>query len=150
MDQEIIVAGLALVGSLSGTYRRQYEYKAIVQRCTNTGVVTGKRSYVGGICGRMDLGLITASEGYGTVASENGSYVGGVAGITASVVRGSYAKCTLSGKHYVGGIVGSGVEETAGGSSSTVAGCYSLVDITDCQQYNGAVSGSDTGAFSHN
>ena len=137
-------------GSLSGTYRRQYEYKAIVQRCTNTGVVTGKRSYVGGICGRMDLGLITASEGYGTVASENGSYVGGVAGITASVVRGSYAKCTLSGKHYVGGIVGSGVEETAGGSSSTVAGCYSLVDITDCQQYSGAVSGSDTGAFSHN
>ena len=137
-------------GTLSGTYRRQYEYKAIVQHCTNTGVVTAKRSYAGGICGRMDLGLITGSEGYGAVSSENGSYVGGVAGITASVVRGSYAKCTLSGKRYVGGIVGSGVAEKAGGGSSTVAGCCSLVEITACQQYQGAVSGSDTGAFSHN
>ncbi len=135
---------------LSGSYRRQYEYKAIVQQCVNTGAVTAKRSYAGGICGRMDLGLITDCEGYGSAASENGSYVGGIAGVTGAVVRSSYAKCTLSGKRYVGGIVGSGIAEEAGGGTSTVAGCYSIVEITDCQQYSGAVSGSDSGDFLEN
>ncbi len=135
---------------ISDSYRRQYEYKSIIQKCTNTGTVTGKRSYVGGVCGRMDLGLITDCEGYGTVTSENGSYVGGIAGLTGAVVRSSYAKCTLGGKKYVGGIVGSGVAEKASGSASNVAGCYSLVEITDCQQYSGAISGSDTGTFLEN
>ena len=139
-----------VTGSLSGSYRKQYEYKAIVQQCVNTGDISGKRSYVGGIVGRMDLGYVTACEGYGSAESENGSYVGGIAGVTGASVCGNYAKCTLSGKQYVGGIVGSGVETKADGSGSNVMWNYSLVDITDCQQYAGAISGSDTGAFANN
>ena len=65
-------------------------------------------------------------------------------------MHGSFSKCTLSGKKYVGGIVGSGVQENVDGSGSTVSWNYSLVDITDCQQYQGAISGSDTGTFEHN
>ena len=137
-------------GSLSGSYRRQYEYKAILYRCSNTGGITAKRSYTGGICGRMDLGLILECEGYGSITSENGSYVGGIAGVTAATVRSSYAKCSLSGKRYVGGIVGAGVTEKSDGSSSTVADCWSLVDITACQQYEGAVSGGMAGTFQRN
>lgn len=139
-----------VTGDLSGSYRTQYQYKSIVQACVNTGDISGKRSYVGGIVGRMDLGYVTACEGYGSAASENGSYVGGIAGVTGATVCGNYAKCTLSGKKYVGGIVGSGVETKADGSGSSVTWNYSLVDITDCQQFAGAVSGSDTGAFEHN
>ena len=135
---------------LSSVYRKQYEYKSIVQKCVNTGSISGKRSYVGGIVGRMDLGYLTGCEGYGSAESENGSYVGGIAGVTGGVVHGSYAKCTLSGKKYVGGIVGSGVQESVDGSKSDVNWNYSLVEITDCQQYAGAVSGSDTGGFSNN
>ena len=135
---------------LSGSYRRQYEYKAIVQRCVNTGAVTAKRSNVGGIAGRMDLGFITGCESYGSIDSESGSYVGGIAGITAATVRSSYAKCALSGKQYVGGIVGAGTAEKSDGGASTVADCWSLVDITACQQYEGAVSGSDAGTFERN
>ncbi len=139
-----------VTGSLSGSYRTQYQYKSIIQQCVNTGDISGKRSYVGGIVGRMDLGYVTACEGYGSAESENGSYVGGIAGVTGASVCGNYAKCTLSGKQYVGGIVGSGVETKADGSGSSVTWNYSLVDITDCQQYAGAVSGSDTGTFEHN
>lgn len=135
---------------LSGSYRRQYEYKAIVQRCVNTGAVTAKRSNVGGIAGRMDLGFITGCESYGSIDSESGSYVGGIAGITAATVRSNYAKCALSGKQYVGGIVGAGTAEKSDGGASTVADCWSLVDITACQQYEGAVSGSDAGTFERN
>ena len=139
-----------VTGDLSGSYRTQYQYKSIVQACVNTGDISGKRSYVGGIVGRMDLGYVTSCEGYGSAASENGSYVGGIAGVTGATVCGNYAKCTLSGKKYVGGIVGSGVETKTDGSGSSVTWNYSLVDITDCQQFAGAVSGSDTGTFEHN
>lgn len=135
---------------LDGEYRRQYEYRAVVQQCANTGAVSAKRSNTGGIAGRMDLGLIISCESYGSVESDSGSYVGGIAGLTAATVRSSYAKCTLSGKKYVGGIVGSGVAERSDGSASTVTDCWSLVDITGCQQYEGAVSGADTGTFTDN
>lgn len=136
--------------NLDGEYRRQYEYRAVVQQCANTGAVSAKRSNTGGIAGRMDLGLIISCENYGSVESDSGSCVGGIAGLTAATVRSSYAKCTLSGKKYVGGIVGSGVAEKSDGSASTVTGCWSLVDITGCQQYEGAVSGADTGTFTDN
>ena len=136
--------------NLDGNYRRQYEYRAVIQRCVNTGEITGKRSYVGGICGRMDLGLITDCEAYGAAQSEDDGYVGGVAGVTAATVRRSYAKCTLSGKNYIGGIVGTGVAEKAGGDSSTVAGCYAMVEIRDAQQYSGAISGAAAGSFLEN
>lgn len=135
---------------LSDDARRQYEYRAVIQNCTNTGEVTSKRSYAGGICGRMDLGLITDCKGYGTIRSEDGNYVGGIAGVTGATVRTSYAKCTLSGQKYVGGIVGSGVTQKVSGSGSTVAGCYSMVEIEDCTQYSGAISGADAGTFLEN
>ncbi len=83
--------------NLDGEYRRQYEYRAVVQQCANTGAVSAKRSNTGGIAGRMDLGLIISCENYGSVESDSGSCVGGIAGLTAATVRSSYAKCTLSG-----------------------------------------------------
>ena len=135
---------------ISAQYRREYELKAVIQRCTNSGAVTAKRSYAGGICGRMDLGLITGSCGLGDVKSENGSYVGGVAGLSGGSVRGCYAKCTLGGKKYVGGIVGSGITEGIASAVSTVSGCGSMVEITDAPQYAGSVSGAMAGEYLEN
>ena len=121
-----------------------------VLACSNEGAICGRKD-VGGIVGRMDLGYLTACETSScTITNENGSYTGGIAGLTGATVHGSFSKCTLSGKKYVGGIVGSGVQENVDGSGSTVSWNYSLVDITDCQQYQGAISGSDTGTFEHN
>ncbi|MGM9614907.1 MAG: GLUG motif-containing protein, partial [Oscillospiraceae bacterium] len=139
-----------VTGKLDGAESCQFEVKAIVDGCVNTGVVTAKRSYVGGVCGRMSLGLIAWSENYGDVTSENGDYVGGVAGMTASTVRHCFAKCTLSGGMYVGGVVGSGVEEDLSGEASTVAGCFSMVSIASCEEFAGAVSGADAGCFEEN
>ena len=132
------------------TQRRRYELKAIVQDCENTGKITGKRSYVGGICGRMELGLICDSRAFGTIASENGDYVGGIAGLTGGTIRGCFAKCTLSGGSYIGGIVGSGIAEDFSGDSSTVTGCYSMVEIPEYEQYVGAIAGVNTGVFTGN
>lgn len=136
--------------SSSATQRRRYELKAIVQECTNTGTVTGKRSYAGGICGRMELGLISASQGYGTITSESGDYVGGIAGMAGGTVRQCFAKCALSGKSYIGGIVGCGIGEDYSGESSTVRDCYSMVDIVEAEQFIGGISGADIGTFTGN
>lgn len=139
-----------VTAEISSVQRRSYELKAVVLNCTNTGAVKAKRSYSGGICGRMDLGLITGCGNVGSVTSEQGDYVGGVAGIAGSTVRSSYAKAALTGNSYVGGIVGNGVEEDSGGASSTVAGCYAIVDIPKYEQYVGAISGGRSGVFTEN
>lgn len=139
-----------VTSNISSEYKREYELKAVLQNCTNNGSVTARRSYVGGVVGRMDLGIITGCRGFGSISSESGDYVGGVAGLASATVRSCWAKCTLSGGKYVGGIVGSGVEEALTGSGSTVTGCVSMVEITEAAQYYGAVSGSDTGEYLEN
>ena len=136
--------------SVDGSTRRKYEVKAVIQHCENTGTVIAKRNYVGGIAGKMDLGLIAQCESYGPVSSESGNYVGGIAGIGGSTIRHCFSKCTLSGGKYVGGIVGSGVEEDRNGEKSTVAACYAIVSITNYKQYAGAVSGAYAGTFLEN
>lgn len=139
-----------VTSNISAEYKREYELKAVLQNCTNKGTVTARRSYVGGVAGRMDLGIITGCRGFGSISSESGDYVGGVAGLASAAVRSCWAKCTLSGGKYVGGIAGSGVEEALTGSGSTVTGCVSMVGITDSAQYYGAVSGSDAGEYLEN
>ncbi|MGM9618879.1 MAG: hypothetical protein ACI3W8_03425 [Oscillospiraceae bacterium] len=139
-----------IASGLDGQQRRKLEVKAIIQECVNTGKVVAKRSYAGGVCGRMDLGLIAGAENYGGVSSENGDYVGGIAGLAASTVRHCFAKCTLSGGKYIGGIVGSGVAEDLTGGSSTVAGCCSMVAIGSYEAFAGAISGVNAGNFVEN
>ena len=137
-------------GGGSASQRRQYELKAIVQECINYGTIVAKQDYVGAVCGRMELGLITASEGYGRISSENGDYVGGIAGVAGGTIQGCFAKCTLSGKDYIGGIAGNGVTEDIMGSASLIDGCYSMVEIESGKQYLGAISGGESGTYTGN
>lgn len=136
--------------NLSAEYKREYEMKAVLTLCENAGSVDARRSCAGGVAGRQDLGIITSCRGFGDVTSESGSYAGGIAGLTSATVRSCWAKCTVSGAKYAGGIVGSGVSEALTGSGSTVAGCVSMVEIRDAQQYYGAISGADAGEFLEN
>lgn len=118
---------------LSRDQKRQYALRAVLLDCQNDGKVSAKHSFAGSVCGRMDLGLIADCRGFGSAESENGSYVGGIAGLGSATIRGCFAKCSLSGKSYVGGIVGSGLERGAEDTSSTVTGCYSMVEIMGCE-----------------
>ncbi len=109
------------------------ETKAIIQNCVNKGEITSKKDNAGSIVGNMALGLVTDSEGYGSVLSTNGNYVGGIAGYSESLIRRSYAKCTLEGGDYVGGIAGWGKE---------IKDCYSLIDVTKAEEAIGSIAGS--------
>lgn len=108
------------------------ETKAIIQSCVNKGEVTSKKDNAGGVVGNMALGLVTDSEGYGSILSTNGSYVGGIAGYSDSSIRRSYAKCTLEGGNYVGGIAGWGYD---------IKDSVSMLEVTKADEYIGSVAG---------
>ena len=139
-----------LSASISGKYKREYELKAVLEDCVNNGTVVSKRSYAGGMVGRMDLGLITGARGFGDVSSDTGDYVGGIAGLTSATIQNSFVKCRLSGGKYVGGVVGSGIGETMTGNVSSVTGCYSMVTISKYDQSCGAISGTNAGIYQEN
>lgn len=136
--------------SSSGLQMRHYEVKAILQGCVNQATVTGKRSYCGGICGRMELGSIVSCENYGTVTNTGGNYIGGIAGSTAGRIWDCFAKCSLTGQKYVGGIVGNGTTQDVTGETSTVSNCYAMVEIPEATAFVGAISGGENGTFLQN
>ena len=111
----------------------RYQTKAVILSCINLGEVTGKKDDAGGIVGRMDLGQVSHCENYGSVSSADGSYVGGIAGASWGSIRDSWARCTLSGDHYVGGIAGYG---------STLKNCHTLITLQEGSAYVGTVAGS--------
>ena len=111
----------------------RYQTKAVILSCINLGEVTGKKDEAGGIVGRMDLGQVSHCENYGSVSSADGSYVGGIAGASWGSIRDSWARCTLSGDHYVGGIAGYG---------STLKNCHTLITLQEGSAYVGTVAGS--------
>ena len=115
----------------------RYQTRAAVEACINTGEITGKQDYTGGVVGLMDLGRVSACENYGSVTSTNGDYVGGIAGASWGSIRDSWSKCRLSGGDYVGGIAGLG---------ATLVDCHALVTIDEGSAYLGAVAGdADSG-----
>ena len=95
-----------LSSKLSQYRLRTYQAKAIVQNCTNLGQIEGKRSYMGGICGKMDMGIILSSDSVAQVSSSEGDYVGGIAGSAAGPIQGCSVKAAISGGKYVGGVAG--------------------------------------------
>jgi hypothetical protein len=80
----------------------------------------------------MELGTTLDCQNYGAVASTDGSYVGGIAGLSQSTVRSSYSKCVLSGTDYIGGIVGWGTR---------VTDCAAIATVEEGTEYVGAIAG---------
>ena len=146
-----------LGGNPSSLVRNRFSFKAVILKCTNRGTVTAKRECAGGIVGRMDFGYVSNCAVYGSISLEDGDYAGGVAGLTYATVRNCVSKCSLSGKKYVGGIVGNGYTGSGAGKeeenrdrSSLVCSCYTLVEILHTPQFAGAVSGGSDGEYQEN
>ncbi len=110
----------------------RYQTKAVVASCINTGEITGKQDYTGGVVGLMDLGRVSGCENYGGISSSDGDYVGGIAGASWGSIRECWSKCRLSGGDYVGGVAGLG---------ATLVNCHTLVTIDEGSAYLGAVAG---------
>lgn len=123
-----VTSGLSVTRILSKTYM----IKCVARRCVNRGAVTAKKNNVGGIAGVTEMGTIIDCEGYGSVESSTGGYVGGIVGYSYTNVRDSYAMCNIAGAEYVGGIAGYGTE---------ITDCHSLVGVTGATACGGAIAG---------
>jgi hypothetical protein len=58
--------------------------------------------------------------------------IGGIAGQAEGSIRGSSAKCALSGENQIGGIAGSG---------TAIADCYSMIEIKSGKNFLGSIAG---------
>lgn len=119
-------------GSMEYALGNSYTAKCIIKGSTNQGYVTSKKDGAGGIAGYMKYGVITDCKAYGSVESTEGDYVGGVCGQSLALIKNSYALCTLSGKHNVGGIAGYG---------SSIRESCSMVTVKEAQGRYGAIAG---------
>lgn len=143
------------LSSLGGSSlsRNKLNVYAVILGCVNRGEVTAKRECAGGIAGKMDLGLVSNCASYGEIALEDGDYAGGITGLLYGSIKNSCAKCSLSGDRYIGGVVGNGYDAKRGDEddrSSSVTGCYTLVEIRDNPQFAGAISGGGAGIYKDN
>ena len=123
---------LTEVIGLEGIVSNTYETKCVSDGNVNRGSVVARKDDAGGVVGLTELGVILHCEGYGSVSSTDGSYVGGVVGYSHSIVRESYAMCDLAGTQYVGGIAGYG---------TVITDCGSIVGMKDVIACSGAVAG---------
>ncbi len=158
-----IVSGKKYVGGLAGYTT------GTVTGSHSEGNVTGD-SYIGGLIGFAGGNVDSSSHVEGDVTGTNG-YVGGLVGSTSSWVKNSHSKGNVTGKNYVGGLIGivSGVIRSANNSidssnhtggnvsgSSYVGGLvgltcsfvtnsYSEGDVTGSSDRVGGVAGSASG-----
>ncbi len=120
----------------------KYLTTCIVLDCENRGQISSKKNCAGAIVGKMDLGYVGESEGYGSVSSNNGDYVGGIVGYGSSSVDGCFTKVSLAGSNYVGGIIGY--------NAGDVSNCYSLIQVENSEEYLGSVAGFSDGTLTSN
>ena len=120
--------------TLTGTesFNLEQTVKAVIRESRNQGNITAKKDYVGGIVGKADNGAVISCESYGSVSATGGSYAGGIAGFSGYCIRNCYFMGSLSGKNYVGGIVGSG---------SDVFYSYAYPELEYSGEYAGSIAG---------
>ena len=135
----------------SAMTKKSVNLSVAVIGCVNRGAVTAKRECAGGIAGKMDMGLASRCVNFGPVALEDGDYAGGITGLLYGRVKSSCAKCSLSGRRYIGGVVGNGyTPQSREEQESLVADCYTLAEILGTPQFAGAVSGGGDGQYENN
>ena len=119
-------------GQIEYEIGRRFITKCLVSDSVNEGYVTAKKDGAGGICGYMNHGIIVDSEGYGSVESTEGDYVGGICGESLTIIKRCYSLCSVSGNQNVGGIAG---------FADTLKNCYSMSDVKAENGRSGAIAG---------
>lgn len=142
-----VVDGTSNVGGIAGTVGieadtsdsgvgigSKYMVRAALSDCRNTGFITARSENGGGIAGLVEAGLLSNCYAGGSVSSDSGNYMGGIAGTS----RGTITKCSvlteITGASYIGGIAG---------TADTITDCYAMPTIYDTTGRVGAISGAD-------
>lgn len=119
-------------GTVDYKIGRRFIMKCLVTDSVNEGYITAKKNGAGGICGYMNHGIIVDSEGYGSVESTEGDYVGGICGESFTIIKNCYALCSVNGNKNVGGIAG---------YAETLKNCYAMAEVQSVNGRVGAIAG---------
>lgn len=125
----------------SDSLKFQYLTRAVLRDSKNYGSITARKNDLGGIVGRMDLGLVANCESYGDLESTSGDYVGGIAGLSSASIQSSWVKCHIKGERYLGGVVGEG---------TNISDCRVFVSIDETLPYTGSIAGTADGQIARN
>ncbi len=118
----------SLSSLLSGNAR--YVVHTAVVCCENSGVITARGSYAGGVVGRMDFGAVKDSLSSGSISAS--AYAGGIAGKCAGTVSGCMTRVRIEAESYEGGIAG---------YSKRISDCLTIPELRGDASFKGAVSG---------
>ena len=137
---EAIVTGRSYVGGLAGINRGR-----IIQSSFD-GQVKATGHNLGGIAGNNYDGLIAESFSRGSVTGESVSSVGGVAGSNGGNIFRSYSEASVTGRAYVGGLVGNNHQGIISWSYSTgaVEGFNLVGGLVGVNHRNGEITESYT------
>lgn len=114
------------------SYSFSYKIRDRIDSCENSGEITAKKNYCGGIVGRQDMGAVIACTQNGNITCTSGSYAGGIVGYSAAAVRECVSKASVSAQSYVGGIAGQGLVLTENAA---------IFDAQDYTERAGAIAG---------
>ena len=110
--------------------------KAVVDSCISCGNITAKTNYAGGVCGKSDIGNIKNSLATGETEVTDGSYAGGIAGLSGGDIANCIAINDIAANTYLGGIAGSGKD---------ISNSYALPRLDGKKDKSGAIAGFITG-----
>ena len=110
----------------------KYITLAVMENSESNGIIELRKEHAGGIAGNADLGLIRNCDARDRIISEEGNYVGGVAGYSKGTVSDCTSASYISGSSYIGGICGAGKK---------VRSCYSLTEMDVMSGWMGSVIG---------
>ena len=114
---------------------------AVVRASQNSAQVLSRSDAAGGILGRMDVGAVIDCISSGHISSQNGDYVGGIAGTAKGSVSRCWSRVIVEGRRYVGGIAGCGTDLLEN---------RTWAQISRASEYQGAVAGWAEGTVLNN
>ena len=147
------ISGDSLTGGIAGTIGVEYDLdpdedilrtndrsldysfgvSAAIFNSVNAGGVSARANHAGGITGKADLGYLRMNTNEGDVTSEDGYFIGGIAGYSEATLEGNTARCRVTGKKNTGGICGYGKELWDNRAAVTVLGT---------EEYAGTIAGN--------
>lgn len=111
---------------------KQYITLAVLENSTSNGIIELRKENAGGVVGNSNLGLIRNCVSRNRIVSEEGNYIGGVAGYAKGTITDCSSLSVLEGSNYVGGIAG---------AATKLRNCYAIVDISDESKWAGEIIG---------
>ena len=147
------ISGDSLTGGIAGTIGVEYDLdpdedilrtnsrsldysfgvSAAIFDSVNAGGVSARANHAGGITGKADLGYLKMNTNEGDITSEDGYFIGGIAGYSEASLEGNTARCRVTGKKNTGGICGYGKE---------LWDNLAVVAVLGTEEYAGTIAGN--------